>query len=71
MSTVKPRVSLRPGANPPNAPLVNLETSDPDAVIELRSFREEDPEEHRRTLEFLIEALNEGRPEGRKILPEE
>jgi len=72
MSTVKPRVTLRPGGDPAYAPLVNLETYDPDAIVELlRSFREEDSEEHRRTLEFLIEALNGGRPEGRKMFPEE
>ncbi len=72
MSTVKPRVTLRPGANPANAPLVNLETYDPDAIIELlRSFREQDTEDQRRTLEFLIEALNEGRSEDFKTFPEE
>ena len=72
MSTVKPRVTLRPGANPANAPLVNLETYDPDAIIELlRSFREQDTEDQRRTLEFLTEALNEGRSEGFKTFPDE
>ena len=72
VSTVKPRVTLRPGANPANAPLVNLETYDPDAIIELlRSFREQDTEDQRRTLEFLIEALNEGRSEGFKTFPDE
>ena len=72
MSTVKPRVTLRPGADPANAPLVNLETYDPDAIIELlRSFREQDTEDQRRTLEFLIEALNEGRSEDFKTFLEE
>lgn len=72
MSTVKPRLTLRPGANPATAPLVNLETYDPIAIIELlRSFREEDPEDQRRTLEFLIEAFNEGRPDDLKKFPEE
>lgn len=72
MSTVKPRVTLRPGANPANAPLVNLETYNPEAIIELlRSFREEDPEDQRRTLQFLIEAFNAGRPDDLKKFPEE
>ena len=72
MRTVKPRLTLRPGANPADAPIVGLDDYDPEAAIEvLRSFREQDAEEHRKTLEFLIEALNEGRPEGSKIFPEE
>ena len=72
MSTVKPRVTLRPGGNPEAAPLIGLETYDPEAIIELlRSFREQDPEEHRATMEFLIEALNESRPEGFKMFPDE
>jgi hypothetical protein len=72
VSTVKPRVTLRPGGNPEAAPLIGLETYDPEAIIELlRSFREQDPEEHRATMEFLIEALNESRPEGFKMFPDE
>ena len=72
MSTVKSRVTLRPGGNPEAAPLIGLETYDPEAIIELlRSFREQDPEEHRATMEFLIEALNESRPEGFKMFPDE
>lgn len=71
MSTVKPRVTLRPGANPADAPLVGLETYDPEAAIAvLQSFLEQDADEHRATLEFLMDALDEGRPEGLKIFPE-
>ena len=73
MSTVRPRVTLRPGGNPEAAPLIGLETYDPEAAIALlRSLREEgDAEEHRATMEFLIQALNESRPEGQKMFPEE
>jgi hypothetical protein len=73
MSAVKPRVTLRPGANPANAPLIGLETYDPEAAIELlRSLREEgDAEEQRETLEFLKQALNESRPKGFGVFPEE
>lgn len=73
MSTVKPRLTLRPGGNPANAPLVGLETYDPEGAIALlRSLREEgDVDEQRRTLEFLIHALNESRPEGLKMFPDE
>jgi hypothetical protein len=73
MSTVKPRVTLRPGGNPEAAPLIGLETYDPEAVIELlRTLREEgDPEEQRETLEFLKQALNESRPKGLGVFPEE
>ena len=71
MSTVKPRITLRPGGNPEAAPILGLETYDPGAAIELlRSLREEgDAEEQRATLEFLIEALNESRPEGLEMFP--
>ncbi len=72
MSQVKSRVSLKPGADPARAPLVGLETYDPEAVVEvLRSFREGEAEEQRETLEYLMKALNEGRPEGQKIFLEE
>jgi hypothetical protein len=73
MSTVKPRLTLRPGGNPANAPIVGLETYDPEAVIELlRQLREEgDAEEQRETLEFLKQAFNEGRPKGFGVFPEE
>ena len=73
MSTVKPRVTLRPGGNPEAVPLFGLETYDPEGAITLlRSLREEgDAEEQRATLEFLIKALNESRPEGLKMFPEE
>jgi myo-inositol catabolism protein IolC len=71
MSKVRELPKLRPGKRFEDAPLIGLETYDPEAVIELLdSFLEQDAEEHRKTLEFLIEALNEGRPEGQKIFPE-
>jgi hypothetical protein len=73
MSTVKPRLTLRPGGNPANAPIVGLETYDPEAAIELlRQLREEgDAEEQRETLEFLKQALNESRPKGFGMFPKE
>ncbi len=65
----------RPMVNGPEtaaAPLIGLETYDPEAVIKvLQSFLEQDAEEHRATLEFLMRALNEGRPEGHKMFPEQ
>jgi hypothetical protein len=70
MSTVKPRVTLRPGGNPEAVPLIGLETYDPEAAIAvLESFLEQDAEEHRATLEFLMDAIDEDRPEGLKIFP--
>lgn len=73
MSTVKPRLTLRPGGKPEAAPLIGLETYDPEAAIEiLRKLREEgDAEEQRATLEFLKQALNESRPKGFGVFPEE
>lgn len=73
MSIVKPRVTLRSGANPANAPLVGLKSYDPEGAIELlRSLREEgDVEEQRATFEFLKQALNESRPKGFGVFPEE
>jgi hypothetical protein len=71
MSTAKPCVTLRPGGNPEAAPLFGLETCDPEAAIAvLESFLGQDAEEHRATLEFLMDAIDEDRPEGRKIFPE-
>ena len=72
LSTVKPRLTLRPGGNPEAAPLIGLETYDPDAAIALLQTLEEggDEEEQRATLEFLIKALNESRPEGFRLFPE-
>ncbi len=71
MSTVKPRVTLRPGGDPEAAPLIGLETYDPEAAIAvLKSFLEQDADEHRAMLEFLMDALDEGRPEGLKIFPD-
>ena len=62
---------LRPGKRFEDAPLIGLETYDPDAAIELlQSFLEQDAEEHCRTLEYLMEALDEGRPEGQKLFPD-
>jgi hypothetical protein len=70
ISTVKPRVTLRPGGNPEAVPLIGLETYDPEAAIAvLESFLEQDAEEHRATLEFLMDAIDEDRPEGLKIFP--
>ena len=64
----------RPLVNGPDtaaAPLIGLETYDPSAAIELlQSLREGDADEQRATLEFLMQALNEGRSEGLKIFPE-
>jgi hypothetical protein len=58
-------------ASAEDAPLLGLETYDPALAIEmLQSFLEEDAEENRQTLEFLMEALNEGRPEDQKIFPD-
>ena len=73
MSTVKPRVTLRPGDDPEAAPLIGLETYDPEAAIDvLRRLREEgDVEEQRATLEFLKQTLNESRPKGFGVFPEE
>jgi hypothetical protein len=72
MSTEKLRVTLRPGGNPANAPLIGLETYDPEAAIEvLCRLREEgDADEQRATLEFLKQALNESRPKGFGVFPE-
>ena len=71
MSAAKPRVSLRPGGNPANAPLIGLEPYDPEAaIVLLQTFLQQDADEHRATLEFLMDALNEGRPEGLKIFPD-
>jgi hypothetical protein len=70
MSSVKDFIPLRPGARPEDAPLVGWESYDPSAAIEvLRSFLEQDAEEHRRAFEFLKEALNEGRPAGQEMFP--
>lgn len=73
MSMVKPRLTLRPGGNPEAAPLIGLETHDPEAAIALlQSLEEEgDKEEQQVTLEFLIQALNESRPDRLKMFPEE
>ncbi|MGH2615904.1 MAG: hypothetical protein ACRDJC_11735 [Thermomicrobiales bacterium] len=73
MARVRELATLRPGGNPANAPLIGLETYDPEAIIKLlRSIREDgDVEEQRVTLKFLMQALNEGRPEGQKIFPDE
>ena len=64
----------RPLVNGPDtaaAPLIGLETYDPSAVIELfHSLREGDANEQRATLEYLMQALDEGRSEGLKIFPE-
>ena len=52
------------------APLVGLENFSPELAIEaLRSFREGDADEQRATHEFLIEALDEGRPKGHNLFP--
>lgn len=71
MSKMRERPKLRPGKRFEDAPLIGLETYDPEAAIEfLRSLREEgDVEEQRATLEFLMEALDEGRPEELKHFP--
>ena len=65
--------ATRPTANGPEtaaAPLIGLETYDPEAAIEvLRSLREGDVDEQREVLEFLIQALDEGRPEGLRLFP--
>lgn len=73
MSTVRELPRLRPGARFEDAPLLGLETYDPEAAIEfIRSLLEEgDVEEQRATFEFLKEALNAGRPQGQKVFPEE
>lgn len=64
----------RPMVNGPEtaaAPLIGLETYDPEAAIAvLESFLEQDADEHRAALELLMEALDEDRPEGLKIFPE-
>jgi hypothetical protein len=64
----------RPLVNGPGtaaAPLIGLETYDPSAAIELlQSLREGDADEQRATLEYLMQALDEGRSEGLKIFPE-
>jgi hypothetical protein len=53
------------------APLIGLETYDPSAAIELfHSLREGDVDEQRATLEYLMQALDEGRSESLKIFPE-
>jgi hypothetical protein len=63
----------RPLVNGPDtaaAPLIGLESYDPSAAIELfQSLREGDADEQRATLEYLMQALDEGRPEGLKIFP--
>jgi hypothetical protein len=70
MSTVRDRVTLRPGARAEDAPLVGLETYDAALAVELlQSLRAGDAEEQRATLEFLMQALDEGRPEGQKLFP--
>jgi hypothetical protein len=52
-------------------PLIGLETYDPEAAIAvLKSILEQDAEEHRATLQFLMDAIDEDRPEGLKIVPE-
>jgi hypothetical protein len=72
MGKVREMPRLRPGARFEDAPLIGLETYDPDAAIEfLRSLMEQDPEEHRRTLAFLKQALDENRPPGQKLFDEE
>jgi hypothetical protein len=48
-----------------------LESYDPSAAIELlQSLREGDADEQRATLEYLMQALDEGRSEGFKIFPD-
>jgi hypothetical protein len=73
MSKVRELPKLRPGKRFEDAPLIGLETYDPEAAIAfLRSLREEgDAEEQRAELEFLMQALDEGRPEGQKLFPKE
>ena len=73
MEKVRDMPRLKPDARFEDAPLLGLETYDPEAAIELiRSLREEgDVEEQRATFEFLKEALNAARPEGQKVFPEE
>jgi hypothetical protein len=72
MSKVRELPKLRPGKRFEDAPLIGLETYDPEAAIEfLRSLRGDDVEEQRETLALLMKALNEGRPEGLKIFPDE
>ncbi|MGH9841022.1 MAG: hypothetical protein ACREEM_19885 [Blastocatellia bacterium] len=57
----------------PEAIYVDLPPWDAQAAIEfLRYLREEDdPEEQRETMEYLIRVLDEDRPSNRKLFPEE
>jgi len=71
MRNVKGPRPLVNGLDTAAAPLIGLETYDPSAAIELlQSLREGDADEQRATLEYLMQALDEGRSEGLKIFPE-
>ena len=71
MRNVKGPSPLVNGPATAAAPLIGLETYDPSAAIELlQSLRDGDVDEQRATLEHLMQALDEGRPEGLKIFPE-
>ena len=53
-----------------NLRLTRAEKFRPEAVLAmLRSFREGDPQEQERSLTELMQALDEDRPEGRKLFP--
>ena len=60
-------VAIEAGWNPNLKPYAY----DPNAAIELlQSLRTGDADEQRATLEYLMQALDEGRSEGLKIFPE-
>ena len=71
MSNVRGPRPLVNGPDTAAAPLIGLESYDPSGAIELlQSLREGDADEQRATLDYLMQALDEGRSEGLKIFPE-
>ena len=72
MRNVKGPSPLVNGLDTAAAPLIGLETYDPSAAIGfLQALREGNADEQRATLQYLMQTLDEGRPEGLKIFPEE
>jgi hypothetical protein len=68
MRNVKGPSPLVNGPDTAAAPLIGLETYDPSAAIELlQSLREGNADEQRATLEYLMQALDQGRPEGQRV----
>lgn len=60
-------------AAPPEDVYVNLPPCDVEGALELLRFlrEEDDAEEQRETMEYLIRVLDEDRPSYRKLFPEE